>query len=109
MPTRPDPTPPTLSYRPAGADRVPPVADSADVANGFLSAFAMVPLWVGVVWAGARGDGLGLAVVVLAMAVLAVGVGRGLRRGRWGFLLGAGLFAALAGGFAGVVVWVVGR
>ena len=100
------PLPPTLSYRSAGGRPGPTGVDLADVANGFLSAFVAVPLAGGAVAAGVLGHGVSLAIVGLAVAVVAVGVVRGLRRGRWGFSIGVGLFVGLAAGLAGVVVWV---
>ena len=103
----PDP-PPTLSYRSpqTRVGRAGLGVDYADVAVGFLSLFVALPLVAGAVLAGVRGDLLSGGVAVAAMAIIGAGFVRGVSRGRWGFLAGAGLFAGVLGGFAALVLWL---
>ena len=100
--------PPTLSYRSPGVRVARPGSgvDYADVATGFLSMFVAIPLVAGAMVAGVRGELLSDAVMLAAVAIIGTGFARGVRRGRWGILAGAALFAGVLGGFAGLVLWM---
>ncbi len=76
------------------------------MAVGFVSMVVLVALVAAVVMGEARADVGSAAVVVAAVVIVTAGFGQGVAGGRWGFLVGAGLFAGLVATLGGLGAWL---